>query len=160
MDGRGRDRRLQLQHRRRLSGPWGRLGSGPDGSSITLAAAPTKAGFTFAGWNDGTTTYAAGASYTLNSNGAAAIIFTAQWTAVVVTDAYSYNTAGGSRPRPVGQWVLDGSSITLAAAPTKAGFTFAGWNDGTTTYAAGASYTLNSNGARRSSSPPSGRPWS
>ncbi len=120
-------------------------GSGSNGSSITLAGAPTKSDFTFAGWNDGTTTYGAGTSYTLNSNGAA-ILFTAQWTANVVTDTYSYNTAGGSTA-PAGGSGSNGSSITLAGAPTKSDFTFAGWNDGTTTYGAGTSYTLNSNGA-------------
>ena len=143
MDRDRRHRRLQLRQRRGHTAPAG--GSGPNGSSITLAAAPTKSGFTFAGWNDGTTTYSAGASYTLNSNGAA-ILFTAQWTATVVTDAYSYDSAGGTTA-PAGGSGPNGSSITLAAAPTKSGFTFAGWNDGTTTYSAGASYTLNSNGA-------------
>ena len=57
-------------------------GSGLDGTTITLAANPfTYPGYTFAGWSDGTTTYAAGAIYKLSSDGAA-IIFTAQWTSL------------------------------------------------------------------------------
>ncbi len=46
------------------------------GTSITLADAPTKTDYTFGGWNDGTTTYEAGYSYTVNGN----VTFTAQWT--------------------------------------------------------------------------------
>jgi uncharacterized repeat protein (TIGR02543 family) len=56
-------------------------GSGLDGSPITLATNTfTRPGYSFAGWNDGTTTYPAGYDYTLDSDGAA-ITFTAQWTA-------------------------------------------------------------------------------
>ena len=65
----------------------------------------TEPGYTFAGWSDGNATYAAGATYTLASNGSA-IVLTATWTANA-TDAYSYAAgtgsgtapAGGSRPR-------------------------------------------------------------
>ena len=54
------------------------------GSTFTLASADgiTKDGYTFAGWNDGTTTYAAGATYTMPANN---ITLTAQWTENVVT---------------------------------------------------------------------------
>ena len=45
------------------------------GTSITLAAAPTKTDYTFDGWNDGSTTYEAGANYTVNGN----VTMTAQW---------------------------------------------------------------------------------
>jgi uncharacterized repeat protein (TIGR02543 family) len=109
-----------------------------------LPNGPTRAGYTFAGWNNGTTTYGAGASYTLSSAGAP-IVFTAQWTSIP-TDAYSFNAAGGS-PTPGSGSGLDGTAITLPNAPTRAGYTFAGWNNGTTTYGAGASYTLSSAGA-------------
>ena len=47
------------------------------GTTITLADAPTKDGFDFDGWSDGTTTYDAGDEYTVNSH----VTFTAQWTA-------------------------------------------------------------------------------
>ena len=52
------------------------------GSTITLPTAPTRANYTFGGWNDGTTTYQAGASYTVNSN----VTFTAQWTENATSD--------------------------------------------------------------------------
>ena len=81
-------------------------GTGLDGTTIVLAANTfTEPGYTFAGWSDGNATYAAGATYTLASNGSA-IVLTATWTANA-TDAYSYAAgtgsgtapAGGSRPR-------------------------------------------------------------
>ena len=118
-------------------------GSGLDGTTITLPGAPTWAGYTFGGWNDGTTTYGAGATYTLSSGGTA-IVFTAQWSANP-TDAYSFNAAGGA-PTPTSGSGLDGTTITLPSAPTRAGYTFGGWNNGTTTYGAGATYTLSSGG--------------
>ena len=119
-------------------------GSGLDGTTVTLPGAPTRAGYTFAGWNDGTLIYPAGATYTLSSDGAA-IVLTAQWNANA-TDDYSFNAAGGS-PTPSSGSGLDGTTVTLPGAPTRAGYTFAGWNDGTLIYPAGATYTLSSDGA-------------
>ena len=46
------------------------------GTSITLADAPIKTDYTFDGWNDGSTTYQAGDSYTVNGD----VTMTAQWT--------------------------------------------------------------------------------
>ena len=46
------------------------------GTSITLASAPSKTDYTFDGWSDGTTTYDAGDSYTVNGD----VTMTAQWT--------------------------------------------------------------------------------
>ena len=46
------------------------------GTSVTLASAPSKTDYTFDGWSDGTTTYDAGDSYTVNGD----ITMTAQWT--------------------------------------------------------------------------------
>ena len=54
------------------------------GTSITLAAAPTKTDYTFDGWNDGSTTYEAGANYTVSGN----VTFTAQWTENVSGDEH------------------------------------------------------------------------
>jgi uncharacterized repeat protein (TIGR02543 family) len=118
-------------------------GSGPDGTTITLPGAPVLAGYTFADWYDGNATYPASSSYLLSSNGAA-ILFTAQWNANA-TDNYSFNSAGGS-PTPSAGSGPDGTTITLPGAPVLAGFTFAGWNDGSATHAAGASYLLASGG--------------
>lgn len=52
-------------------------------STIILADAPSREGFTFAGWNDGNTTYEAGYDeYVVNGN----VTFTAQWTEIVSDD--------------------------------------------------------------------------
>ena len=99
-------------------------GSGLDGTTITLAANTfAKRGYTFAGWNDGTTTLSRRLPL-YPSSGGAAIVFTAQWTANA-TDTVIFNSEGGSA---VGsQSGLDGTTITLPAAPTFAGHSFDGW---------------------------------
>ena len=61
------------------------------GASITLAAAPTKTNYVFTGWNDGTTTYQAGASYTVNGD----VTLTAQWVAGG-TGTITFGSASGS----------------------------------------------------------------
>ena len=82
---------------------------------------PSRAGFTFTGWNDGTNPYAAGSTYTM---GLINVTLTAQWTCQ--PDAY----------RDLRQWrrhghaptqapVSEGASFTVAANSfTRAGFTF------------------------------------
>ena len=86
-----------------------------------MPAAPTRAGYTFAGWNDGAATYGAGATYTLSSDGAA-IVFTAQWTA---------NASGTiTQTAPFGQTVTapnTGSSFSdqLAVSGSSGGTTYA-----------------------------------
>ena len=89
-------------------------------------------------------TYAAGATYTSRARTAAAIVFTAQWTANA-TDDYSYAANGGTGTAPAAGSGLDGTTITLAANTfTLPGYTFSGWSDGSATYAAGATYTFSS----------------
>jgi uncharacterized repeat protein (TIGR02543 family) len=55
--------------------------SGPSGAIFTVASGSSlsRAGYVFAGWSDGTTTYKAGTCYTIGSS---AITLTAQWTPV------------------------------------------------------------------------------
>ena len=122
-------------------------GSGLDGTTIVLAANTfTEPGYTFAGWSDGNATYAAGATYTLASNGSA-----------IVLDRHLdgqrhrrllLRRGHRQRHRPGRGHGLDGTTIVLAANTfTEPGYTFAGWSDGNATYAAGATYTLASNGS-------------
>ena len=49
---------------------------------------------------------------------------TAQWNANA-TITITFNSEGGARSRPVTG--LEGTTVTLPAAPTYAGYTFAGW---------------------------------
>ncbi|MGD0220669.1 MAG: InlB B-repeat-containing protein, partial [Acidimicrobiales bacterium] len=117
--------------------------SGPDGSSITLPAAPTYPGYTFVGWftaaSGGTEAGGAGASYTLSSS----TTLYAHWTANA-TDTITFNSEGGSAVGSMSG--PDGSSITLPGAPTFPGYTFVGWftaaSGGTDVGGAGDSYTL------------------
>ncbi len=107
----------------------------------------TRAGYTFAGWNTAAngsgTAYANNANYAFSAN----VTLYAQWTANA-SDAFSYAAGGGTGTAPASGSGLNGTTITLAANTfTRTGFTFTGWNDGTTTYAAGATYTLASAGA-------------
>ncbi|MFZ1063832.1 MAG: InlB B-repeat-containing protein [Acidimicrobiales bacterium] len=141
-------------------------GSGFDGSTITLASAPSDAGYIFDGWWDGSGgTYAVGVSvlypaegtYTLDSAGSD-ITFTAEWS---LADPYSYSlgSPGGHAPpsgvtAPESGSGADGSSITLPNAPSVPGYGFLGWYDdsngpytpGDILYPAGSSYTLSSDG--------------
>lgn len=73
------------------------------GTSITLAAAPTKENCTFGGWNDGTTTHNAGSSYTVNGD----VTMTAQWVANP-----SYTITAQSNNNSYGTVSLSGSVIT------------------------------------------------
>lgn len=88
----------------------------------------TRPGYSFAGWTtaaDGTgTAYADGASYPFTES----TTLYAKWTPIVYS--VSYNTQGGSAV--TGSTYTIGSAITLPAAPTRSGFTFAGWFAGST----------------------------
>jgi uncharacterized repeat protein (TIGR02543 family) len=83
----------------------------------------TRTGYTFGGWTtaaDGTgTAYADAASYPFTSS----TTLYAKWNPISYT--VSYDTQGGSSVT-AGSYTI-GSSVTLPAAPTRSGFTFAGW---------------------------------
>ena len=111
-----------------------------EGVGFTVAANTfTRAGFTFTGWNDGTTNYAAGSTYTMGTSN---VTLTAQWSANA-THTVTYANGGGTGTAPSQADVAEGVGFTVAANTfTRAGFTFNGWNDGTTAYAAGSTYTM------------------
>ncbi len=113
------------------------------GNTITLPAANTmsKTGYVFGGWSDGATTYAGGATWTVPASDNN-FTLTAQWT--TQTLSYSYDTNGGGTA-PTGGTKTYGQTLVLEASTglSKVGYTFAGWNDGSTTHLAGASITLN-----------------
>lgn len=116
--------------------------SGPDGTTITLPAAPTYPGHTFDGWfvapsggSPLTSPYSLSGSTTLY----------AQWTAIP-TFTVSFNANGGA-----GSMTPQSSSSAAALklnSFTRAGYSFAGWNTvaggGGTPYANGASYPFTS----------------
>jgi uncharacterized repeat protein (TIGR02543 family) len=91
------------------------------GSAVTAPTDPTKAGYTFVGWysNSGLTT-----AYTFTTMPASNITVYAKWTANSYT--ITFNSNGGSS---VGAITQDyGTSVSVPTAPTKAGYTFAGWH--------------------------------
>jgi len=85
---------------------------------------PKRVGYTFAGWF---TAASGGTQVTTNTtltNASNHSIY-AHWTVKTIT--VTYNTNGGSTPNPASNKITYGSKYTLAANPTRAGYTFAGW---------------------------------
>jgi uncharacterized repeat protein (TIGR02543 family) len=105
---------------------------------------PSKVGHTFAGWNTNPsgagTDYSPGGSYTENAD----VTLYAMWDVDTYTIAYDAN--GGSNA-PSSQTKIYGVDLTLSSnAPTRTGYTFAGWNPGKAalmTYKPGDHYTAN-----------------
>ena len=117
------------------------------GNSVTVSnTAPTRTGFTFAGWNTdalGTgTNYNGGSSLTMPASN---VTLYAKWTAVDYSVVYNAN---GGPVAPANQTQLHaGNTVTLSAStPTYTGYRFNGWNtraDGTgTTYLESGSLTM------------------
>ena len=86
----------------------------------TQPATPTKTGYTFAGWySDAGLTAAFNFSTTITAN----ITLYAKWTINAYT--VSFNSNGGSTVNS--QSINYNTAATQPAAPTKTGYTFAGW---------------------------------
>jgi uncharacterized repeat protein (TIGR02543 family) len=91
------------------------------GERFTLPANPfTRPGYTFAGWNDGTETYAAGSIYTMPAH---AVTFTAQWTKLPDEGSPGGGDGGGTLPGqpkpetkkpPEVPVTIEGSTATLS----------------------------------------------
>ena len=91
------------------------------GGTVTLPAAPTRAGYTFDGWftepSDGTMF---GSSFSPPDGN---VEVHAQWTQIPFT--VTYEEHGGTTV--VDDVFVSGGSVTLPADPTRAGYTFNGW---------------------------------
>ena len=92
------------------------------GTAVTAPAAPTKVGYTFAGWDKAIPETIPAENMTI----------TAKWTVNQYT--ITFNTDGGSDVAPITQDY--GTAVAAPAAPTKAGYSFAGW------YKDGVAYTF------------------
>ena len=107
--------------------------TGTTTDEYTLPAALTKDHYTFVGWNDGTTTYEAGATVTVTAD----TTFTAVWEATKYTVTFMN---GEDVVTTVTAAVAD--SIIVPAAYAKEGYVFKGYSDGNTTYAAGSTVMI------------------
>ncbi len=107
------------------------------GSTVTLAGAPTRAGYEFLGWATTSVGAPLGASYAPSGTGA--ITLFAQWAPMVTFDANGATGANATQS-------AIGNTALRANTFTRAGFTFAGWNttiSGTgTSYADGATFNF------------------
>ncbi len=102
------------------------------GEQFTLPANPyTRNGYDFAGWNDGTTTYNAGATYAMGSSN---VTLTAQWSPKSYTLTWDF--AGGQCSGTAGSDYTAGGSVQYGALITyptdkmmsKTGYDFTGWS--------------------------------
>ena len=111
-----------------------------DGTAITLPAAPTKEGYTFAGWYLDEAGLTAFAQNNITGNVSVYAAWTANtepqptpasYTITFVVDGAVYDA----------KTLTSGTTVTLPAAPTKDGYTFDGWyldEAGTKAYTAAA----------------------
>ena len=111
-----------------------------ENNKATIAAGPSRTGYSFEGWKNGNTTYTVGEEYTFTED----ITLYAQWEALPSFHV-TYNTSGsqGTTPTDATNY-YEGDEVTLASASglSNAGYFFAGWNDGTFIYPAGGEYTM------------------
>ena len=83
---------------------------------------PTKEGYTFAGWSDGTKTYAAGAEATVSDN----TTFYASWKAKSITITWNLNYTGSPKAATT-TYIYNGEEIEMPEDPTRTGYKFDGW---------------------------------
>lgn len=99
---------------------------------------PTRTGYNFVNWYDGTDYYSPGGVYTANSP---ATLY-AQWERKKYTITFNANGGSGA-PSP--QIKEHDITLTLSSVkPTRTGYDFVNWFDGTDYYEAGGPYTPNS----------------
>ena len=83
---------------------------------------PTKTGYNFTGWSDGTKTYAAGATVTVDDN----TTFYASWTAKNITITWDQNYTDCPEATK-SNYIYDGEEIAVPTDPTRVGYKFTGW---------------------------------
>jgi len=97
------------------------------GSTITVATAPSRSGYSFVRWNtaadgSGTTSYSPGQSFIMPDS----FSLYAIWSLNVTIFSLTFNSQGGTVVWPVTN-APAGSSVRLADAPVRSGYTFLGW---------------------------------
>lgn len=108
------------------------------GGSVTLPSAPTRTGYTFSGWYTAASGGTSVQGPTYSPGVTAPVSLFARWQPVTYT--VTYDTHGGSSVTD-GTYT-SGSAITLPGAPTRSGYSFAGWFTSSTGGSAlGATYS-------------------
>ena len=129
----------------------GGTGSAPSevklyGETVTVAAAPTRTGYSFARWYDGTAYKSPSDTVTVTAN----IVFVAQWTAQSYSISYNGNGSNGGTAPETGTVTTGGVPYPIAANTfTRTGYTFGGWfttsaATGGAEYLVGAGYSESS----------------
>ena len=86
------------------------------------SSTPTKNGYTFAGWSDGTKTYDAGAEVTISES----TTFYASWKANTITITWNLNYTGCPEAE-TSTYVYEGDEIEMPEDPIRTGYKFNGW---------------------------------
>ena len=107
-----------------------------ENETIIVKEAPTKEGYEFKGWSDGSKTYHPNDTVTITQD----TTFTAIWEKKEDNVKVKYEFGNGQSD--VEETVVKGTNITLKDAPTKEGYTFKGWSDGSKTYQPGDIVTV------------------
>ena len=100
---------------------------------------PTKTGYTFQGWSDGTTTYQPGATFKVPAKD---VVLTAQWK--INSHQVKYDGNGGKTSAPESKNADYNSNVSVAAGLEKDGYLFEGWEQISTgkVLAPGASFVM------------------
>jgi len=98
-------------------------------------------GYTFSGWNDGSTTYAAGVTYPSTGSVSGNVTLSAVWTGITSAISIATVTGGSGTASPTSVTYPATTSLTATAAT---GYTFTSWSctNGTLANSASASTTL------------------
>ena len=118
-----------------------------EGKTFTVAAAPVDlvppTGKEFKCWNDGENDYEEGDTYTMSTSD---VTLTAVYQDETVKYTVTYSLGEGSGTAPLQESLAEGKTFTVAAAPddlvAPTGKAFVCWNDGSTDYNAGDTYTI------------------
>ncbi len=114
----------------------------PYGNTYSWNRTPSKTGYTFQGWKLNTNNEVYGESGTIEKMPAQNLTFTAQWSINYYTISYDGNGATVGVPAESVEQEYESSYTIKDVVPTRTGYTFQGWNDGTTTYQPGAVFKV------------------
>lgn len=108
--------------------------SGED-ALLSQPETPVREGYTFDGW------YAGDAKFDFTQPVTGHMTLTAHWQKVIPNVTVRYELNGGSGSGYEVQTVKQGETFTVMAAPSREGYTFTGWSDGSKLYQPGDAVT-------------------